>query len=327
MLPNDPHTYFSDVASKYLSGNASDLEVRELEKWVLADPENKRQFMAFKKAWMLSGLEKAAPIAHVDDLWKQTAAQLTPEAKVVPIKRNWLRIAAAIALLVLASTVIFYNLRPDEVFLAEATDTVNQVALTDGSQIALNQSSSLSYSFDKKKGTRVVNLTGDAFFDVARDEAHPFIIKTSLIEIEVLGTSFYVDAREGQPEIQVIVESGRVAVRYQSQETILEANEKAVFQISTNQLAKQINEDANYLALKTNKLVFENTSLDEVVFALNRQYHTNIQMENEGLKDCTLSSTFTNKSLTAVLNILESSMPGIEVIDEGNVVVLSGRCE
>lgn len=329
MKQQDIDSQYADLISSYLSGNANSQEVAALEQWVLADPDNRRQFMAAKKAWMLAGMAQQQPV-EVEALWEQTAQQLEMRQKEAAIKplwrRSWMRMAAAIVLLAALSFWIFQLIQPDAQLVAEATDAAKTVALPDGSQIILNQSSSIRYASGKEATERKVELEGDAFFEVARDEQHPFVIQTQALEIEVLGTAFYVDARQTQEEIQVIVESGRVAVRAGDVATILTANEKAVFQKNTQQLSKQQNEDSNFLSLKTNTLVFDNTPLTEVVFALNRQYHAQIVIQDDALKNCRLNASYQDKSLPAILTILESSFD-LQAKPQGTEILLTGSCE
>jgi transmembrane sensor len=329
MPQKDLHTYFTELAAKYLSGNASDMEVRELEDWVSEAPENKQTFMRLKKAWMLSGLQKANSQPDVNALWEQTQQQLFSEAKTVQLqpqynRRRWLRIAAAVAFLAVAATAIWLQPWSDPGLMA-TTDTPETFELEDGSQVILNRESSINYEFDADEGVRRVALSGDAFFDVARDEARPFVIQGRMVEIEVLGTSFYVDAREEAASVQVFVESGRVAVRQGAQETILEAGEMAAFTIASQQLQKEIITDSNYLTLKSKTLTFDDTPLEKVVEDLNRYYHAQLSIASPSLRTCSLSSTFTDKSLEAVLKILETSF-NLEVERSGDRIILSGEC-
>lgn len=330
MPQKDLQDYYLDLASKYLSGNASDGEVKELEDWVSADPENRQAFLLLKKAWMLSGIDRQQSTPDTGQRWRDTARQLFGDDRIVEMKprtsrRRWMSIAATIALLAVVATVIFLQPWGGRPMLAKATDESKTIELRDGSQVVLNRASTLAYSFDQETATRRVELSGDAFFDVARDEAKPFVVQSGAVQVEVLGTSFYVDAREGQPQVQVIVESGRVAVRQGEQEAILEAGEMAVFQIASQQLAKQAAPDQNFRALKTDTLQFDNTRLEEVVFALNRYYHAEITIGTDELKDCRLNSTFSNKSLEAVLLILQNSFD-LQVTRNGDGIVLTGTC-
>ena len=329
MQEQNQYEYYSTLMSKYLSGNATAAETAELEQWVLASPDNKKQFVDFKKAWMLSGMQAAEPV-DVDAQWQQTADQLFGGAKVVQMdsrkgRRRWLRIAAAVVVLAVSAAILYQQFRQPEAYFAQATTSSLPVDLSDGSRVTLNQASSIRFLAESENGEREVELQGDAFFDVARNEELPFVIQAQDVEVEVLGTSFYVDSRAEQAEVQVMVESGRVAVRAAGQEVILSANEQAVFDKEANALRKQANTDEHYLALKSGELVFEETPLETAIFALSRQYNTNLVIESEELKACPITSTFKNKSLRAVLAILEASF-GIQSAEDGDRIVLTGEC-
>lgn len=333
MEQDNLHTEKLSLISKYLSDNASSAEIAELEAWVLADPVHKEQFLAYKKAWILSGMQKSQGEIPVDKLWEETHAQLSESApaKVLTMtpKKNrfaWVGWAAAVLVLLIASFWFFQNQNSSGALLVESKNEVKNLNLADGSAVTLNQASSLAFTpASEEEVQRKVKLEGDAFFDVARDEVHPFVIQASSVEIEVLGTSFYVDAREDAEEIHVIVASGKVAVRSMGQEQILEANQKAIFSKAKEELRKAENDDENFRSLQTQTLVFSETGLEEVVFALNRQYNVNIRLGNEGLKACKLNATYKQKSLPAILQILEESL-GIEVEKRGTEIVFDGSC-
>ncbi|MCB0640888.1 MAG: FecR domain-containing protein [Phaeodactylibacter sp.] len=331
MTEQERHSYFLDLASKYLSGNATDSEVRELEDWVSADAANRETFMAVKKAWMLTGGQSGQSAVDVDGWWAKTESELFESAKVVPLEsrkgsRRWLSVAASITVVAVVAALLYLQPWSGEWMMAEAdADSSKKVELADGSEVVLNRSASLSYAYQPRSAVRRVELKGDAYFDVAKDPKNPFIIQCRMVEIEVLGTSFYVDAREEQDEVQVIVKSGRVAVRHQQQERILGAGEMAVFSVTGNRLDTLRPPDDNYQALKTNTLAFEATRLTDVVFALNRYYHANIRIESAALQDCLFSSTFTDKSLDTVLKVLEASFE-LTVRRENGLILLTGTC-
>jgi ferric-dicitrate binding protein FerR (iron transport regulator) len=329
MEQKDQHDYYSNLISRYLSGNTDAAEQKELEQWVLADPANKKQFIAFKKAWMLSGMQEPQD-TQVEAIWQRTSEELFPTAKVrkLPAHRSsnrWLKIAATVVVLIVSAALVYRHFQTPQPFFAATTTVTMPYDLSDGSRVTLNKSSSIRFLPKNENGEREVQLTGDAFFDVARDETAPFVIETQNVEIEVLGTSFYVDSRASQSAIQVIVQSGKVAVRAGNQEVILNKDEQAIFQKEENQLLKQTNQDENYLALKSGELVFKDTPLEAAVFALSRQFNTNIKIADEALRACSITSTFKNKSLAAVLTILESSF-GIQSVQQGDEVVLTGSC-
>lgn len=322
----DNHTDFLELTHKYLSGNASESEIRELEDMVSGNPEYRQQFMALKKAWILSGTAQSAEV-DVDRLWQQTAARLEakPAAAIRRLDRRWMAVAASAAILVVALVAVFVLSKPDSDFVAATEKDPEKFGLQDGTEVFLNRSSRLTYSQGVQSGQRRTELSGDAFFEVQHDPQRPFVIRTRGLEIEVLGTSFYVDARESQNQVQVAVESGRVAVRSQGQEFVLGPGQMAVYQIDAGQLDTLSAATPNYLALKTNTLVFDNTLLPEVVFELNRYYGEDIRLESEGLNNCAFSSVFTGKSLETVLKVLESSF-NLTATRQGEAILLRGTC-
>ncbi len=323
-----------DLLSKYLSGNASDEEVRQLETWVLADPANQAQFKAFKEAWMLSGMEKNSQNIDVEKEWAATSAQLFPEAKRIDLATRKqsrssfiLKIAAAIALLTVASIWVFRSSGGTGPIEILAKNKVIEQELPDGSTVSLNQFASLSYDAQMDGPVRNVTLKGDAFFDVARDTEHPFIIRTQNSEIEVLGTSFYIDSRTEQKEIQVIVKSGSVAFRAGGEEVILKANETGVFQKTRGQLIRKENKDDNFIGWKSNRLAFEESDFKDVIFVLNRHFHASIKLDNPALNTCKVTATYKDKTLDAVVRILEKTLD-IKSRKEGDQIIFSGQgCE
>ncbi|MEO0899737.1 MAG: FecR domain-containing protein [Bacteroidota bacterium] len=316
-----------DLIISYLSGNASSEEIAELEGWVLADPANQASFKEFKKAWLMTGMRASQAEVNVEANLESVSSQLFVDSKVVPLKRKanlslWLGVAAAVVLL-LTLSLWFFNQPIQMEFMAE--QKMEAIKLEDGSQINLNKGAELAYTFDEESGVRKVSLKGDAFFDVERDEEHPFIIEARSLQIEVLGTSFYVDTRQGVEWQTVTVESGKVAVRYGKQEVILTANEKAVLDVKQDTLTKDLNIDPNFNSIKTGKIVFDNTPIEEVVSTLSRHYGVKFELNLRKTKLCVMNGTFTNKSLKQVLDGLVATLE-IEGKLEGEKVILEGDC-
>lgn len=331
MQEDNGHIDPYQLIPKYLSGNASDPEVKLLEDWVLSSPENKARFNAFKKAWILSGVEGNARNIDVEQEWRFMAGQLFGSGKIVPLEARrgrsigfFARIAAAAAVLLLASVWIFQRLNQADHLEVATRNEVKEKLLPDGTQISLNQHSSVKYVPGKDGAYRRAELKGDAFFEVERDTARPFVVRAQNIEVEVLGTAFYVDAREGQPQIQVIVRSGSVAMAAGAEKITLTAGETGLYDKNSGELAKKQNEDANYLAWKTGVLVFENAGLESVVFDLNRKFHSRISIAGPELKACRLTATYDHKSLDAIIKIIEKTL-NIKAEIKGEEIIFSGQ--
>ena len=334
MDEKNKHIDYYELIPKYLSGNASDAEVKLLEDWVLSSPENKQQFKAFKKSWILSGIDGNGQNIDVEQEWEKVTGQLFSEGKVVPMKAKsgrriglFLRVAAAAVVLLVASIWIFNVINGDDFIEVVTQNQVQEDELPDGTEIALNQFSTLKYTPGENDQYRRVELKGDAFFEVERDTARPFVITTQDVQIEVLGTAFYVDAREDIDQVQVIVQEGSVAVSVKAEKIVLVAGEIGIYDKSEKTLVKNQNEDVNYMAWKTGMLYFDVIPLERVVFDLNRKFHAKISIGDEAIKQCPLDTTFDHQSLDAIIKIIESTF-NIKAERKGEEIILTGSaCE
>jgi transmembrane sensor len=328
--------HYHELAAKYFSGNPTDAEVQQLERWVLSAKENKQQFLELQRSWNLANVKEAAAKINVTDEWNAISEKLSnsdddTKGKVVALKvrtayTKVLQIAAAVLLLIVSGLYFYNTNKASNSLLVSSENTIIEEQLKDGTQVNLNQFSSISYE-DAKDGTRKVALQGDAFFDVARDESRPFVIKTEEVDVTVLGTSFYVDAREGQDEIQVIVASGKVEVEAGGKKVILTKGEVGTYVKSSQTLSEKQNKDVNYMAWKTNRLVYEEALLEKVVQGLGRTFHADIKLKPAGLKNCTLTATYEGQELGSILRILEKTL-NLKATINGERIVLSGSpCE
>lgn len=319
-----------DLIIKYLSGNASPEEIGELEAWVLADSKHKKQFMAIKKAWMISGAVEDPNQIDIDRKWTETSQKLFPSTQTLPLStpNRWpqrLAIAATIVgLIVLGIWLLNRGSSPAENYLA--SNSTQEVRLADGTQVFLNKNSSISFEQDKENAQRRAKLTGTAFFDVARDKSRPFVISTSTIQVKVLGTSFLVDAREKHSDAEVFVKSGLVRVSVPGKDSIeLKAGEGVRYSSTFEKLSKLSEVDPNYLSFTRDSLVFDNAPMDQVAEALSRHFGVDVSIENEALKTCRVNGTYTTESLTDILKLMEVSN-GIKFKKEGSGYLISGSC-
>lgn len=333
-IEND-HIDYSELISKYLSGNADTGEIRSLEEWVKASEINRKQFNAFRKAWMIVGLSHDQKTVDIDKEWRIFKTKVKPEGN-QNIRRletgkkiNLRSIAryAAVFLLVFASTFGLYKfLNTDKPTIILTQKSIITDNLPDGSHITLNQYSEISYSLSAKSKTREVALKGEAFFDIRSDANRAFMVRADDITIEVLGTEFYIDARKDQPLITVIVSSGSVSVKSQTDEIKLVDGEVGFYDRNSRNLKKSQNTDSNYLSWKTGTLIFEKSDLESVVFDLNRKFDTNIKIENPEIRSCKITARFTNKSLDAILKIIEQTLNVESVEREGEIILTGQSC-
>lgn len=206
-----------------------------------------------------------------------------------------------------------------EVVIDNESKSIRRELLPDGSSIWLQPNSSIRYSADFKKATREVHMTGEAFFEVTKDAAHPFIIYTGEVVTKVLGTSFNIRAYSNSPSVEVAVVTGKVSVRkatqidqlHPSDEVLLLPDEKAVFVEKENVLKKELiseNADEPVRIWEKTSVSFDNVPVSEVIKVLNKSYGTRIRVETKELNSYVLKADFSDQNLPDILQMLEKSL-------------------
>ena len=192
-----------------------------------------------------------------------------------------------------------------------------EITLSDGSMVRLNSNSEIIISEDFLRGTREIELIGEAFFDVAHNEEQPFIIHANQSTVRVLGTSFNVRSFPGQDNVQVAVVDGRVSFTNKNaidKETdtengvVLTQGQYAYMDIQKSTF--QVDDVAieNYLAWKNGELDFDGLPLEKVCVQLNRIYGVHCFFGDAEVKDLLLSANFSNESLDKTLSVIALSL-------------------
>ena len=174
-----------------------------------------------------------------------------------------------------------------------------------------------------------MELSGEAFFEVAKDAERPFIIKTALGEVTVLGTSFNVKDDPKAQTLEVNVSTGKVRLQPTGaqQHLVLVANETGIFDQTKNSLAKSGGAANNTAAWHTQRLVFENASFEEAIRQLSALHGVTLTADNEQVKRCTLTVTFDRKPLEEALETLATMFGAtLEKVAGNGYTFKGGRC-
>lgn len=212
---------------------------------------------------------------------------------------------------------------------AYVENSPSTIYLSDGSVVWLKEGSRLDYPSDFRGSTREVTLIGEAFFDIAKDQDKPFIILTANFTTSVLGTSFNIKAYENDVAQEVAVVTGKVLVSVKEdtdivKEVILEPNEKAIIQKEKSLIELVEVENSDHGALVKSKLVFMETSLEDIIKVLSRAHDVNISLVNENMKNCVITADLTDETLEISLEILSKAIHA-EYSMSGNKILLSGQ--
>ena len=275
-------------------------EERRLSAW-LKDDAHMRLFHEWEAEWHVQA--KAQASERTKAAWAKLAKsqQLTANSQPIiqPLNRlRWLRYAASVAVLAIIGGLAWW-LWPSggQAFIAQTGAQEQQnLALKDGSEIVLSESSSLAYAADFGKKTREVLFEGEASFRVAKDAERPFIIHTGDFSVTVLGTEFLLRAYPTDSIYTLQLTSGKVKLQYLQDSLFAETGDLVQFNTVTKLFRK--------------KLEANNILLSDLVIRLERLYDVHIEVGDTALANETLFiSINTDDSFEDVCAALEALLP------------------
>jgi len=182
--------------------------------------------------------------------------------------------------------------------------------LPDGSTGFLNSGSSLKYPV-QFTSSRKVWLSGEAWFDVAHDAEHPFVVRANKLNVEVLGTQFDVIAYNDDDSEEIVLNRGAVKVLAGNGSTlsVLKPNQRLVLDVKKMTYRKEITEASQYLGWTKGMLVLRNEPMERVVKRLSRWYNVDIAIKDKRLREYSFRATFIDEPLDEVLKILSKTTP------------------
>ncbi|MDX9882974.1 MAG: FecR family protein [Prolixibacteraceae bacterium] len=197
----------------------------------------------------------------------------------------------------------------------------SNVILADGTSVWLNSGSILSYSSDGKN-RRKVRLTGEAFFDVAKDKKDPFLVETRDYTVKVYGTQFNVRAYGDSGESETVLKEGSVSIiTDRNDEVKLMPGQRFFLNENKKCSLNEVNPDL-YLSWKDNLLRINNERLQDMVVRMERWYGVKIQVEKiEKVKDLRYTLTIKTESLREMLELMKFVTPLKYEINGENVIL------
>lgn len=325
-----------DFVNELLPGEAA-----ELHSLIANNAEYARQYELFRTYWS----EKDLDYSRDQAMFKKISSKIseydgtftTPKSPVPTIPRHTIYWKAAAAVLIIACAFFFYTSKPDVNQVADKSNwTVKTTSrglkktfiLPDGTHVTMNADSKLSYPLSFKGGIREVHLSGEAFFDVAEDHRHPFIIHTGKMNIKVLGTAFNVKSYPEDEASETTLLRGSIEVTLTDRPAdriILKPTEKLV--VNYSRPNKDLNEKfslpdgTNALTKITyfhtrdttimetswlqNKLIFNDEDFNSLARQMERKYNVEIDFKNEELKRLRFTGMFEQESLEDALKTLQ----------------------
>jgi ferric-dicitrate binding protein FerR (iron transport regulator) len=338
------------LSSKYFIDGLEKEESEELTE-LLKKPEYKERFEWFRNNWendqadtgckfdMNSGKDLTAEmIRKAEPGFEFKGPELSKSTSLITVKRNsrlWIGIAASIAIIIASAIIVNTLKKPagesvSALQYSEISTELGQlsdVSLPDGSKVFLNSSSRFIRPAEFSGNDRIVQLSGEAYFEIAPDPERPFIIHSNLILTQVLGTKFNVKAYSEEDIISVSVVEGivRISRKNTNPEAWIEigAGQEYVLDQSTQTEEVRAFSKDKVLGWREGKFVFESSPLKRVLPILSRKFDVEFVLENENLNQCQLTAVFDNENLETILDVISFAYD-IDYDFSGRKIILKG---
>lgn len=317
-----------EVLLRYLKNECSEEDLKQINAWLDESKDNARILFTQEEAFHSGKLEKfSSPEFMVEaeaSLREKINETRLSTIKTVYFKRT-MSIAAAIAILVVCALGATYflgdNAFEDDMLAITSDGPVREVTLPDGTKIWLNQSANLKYPKTFSKTERVVSLEGEAYFEVTKDAARPFTVKSDIMSVKVLGTSFNMKSgKEDQVAVVTLME-GEVEVKGNHEEgmVVLSPGQKAELNRVTKRLqVKQVNAKLDAV-WRNNMIPFDKATIFEIAKTLEELYNVRIILSPDITTNTYSGNLIRRQSIDSVLNSLKNSIPISYKITGNNV--------
>lgn len=339
---------FLVLITKKIAGEATEAELNELQELLQADRTLREKYTILRK-YLEESSYKAA--SNKESVLLKTLSRINEatiendeEDQATPViaitgKRSYrailLKWMSAAAIIVISISVFFYtqNKPPQKtgntlVQKQNAKGTKSTIVLTDGSKIWLNADSKIEYPEVFTGDTREVYLNGEAFFEVAKNPAKPFIIHLANGTVRVLGTSFNIRAYDNEKIVETSVATGKVAFipKYEKsgkkQDTIfLTPDNKVSYSLIKEEVITQPTTSAEDKAWTEGKMIFRAMSFEEIAVELERNFGKKVVFRNEEARNYRLTGSFQNNTLAEILFYLSKTKAFSYTISDEEIVI------
>lgn len=359
----------AELIAKKKAGEISPPESVELNGLLKDDEEAGLILDKADMIWSVPLETEAAEEHYVNGRWEKLHSRLWDKDAVIEAGRpvvklkllRYMAAVAAVAAVTIGIAWLWFGEQSENTTKQNIVSTKNgsrtKIELPDGSTVWLNAGSKLTYSDSFGKDLREIHLSGEAFFDVAKDAEHPFIIHANEIDIKVLGTAFNVRAYPDDKRTEATLIRGLIEVSFKDRPAdrlYLKPNEK--ISVVNGEIQTQLRSDMPETAvapssvksvdepvisfsrvtyrsprdstvLETawvkNKFIFRNKMFEELIKDMERWYNVSIECKDADLLQRHFTGSFYHESITEALDILRLSYSFHYTIDKNqNVVVI-----
>lgn len=298
-----------EMLLRYCEGSLDNEEKMLVENWIASDEEHEEIARNVHELYWATDTLRIMNEVDTEKALKKTDGIL--RKKRFNIVLLWTERIAAILFVPLLSAYLFQmkdKAEPTMMEIRTSPGMTTAFVLPDGTNVSLNSSSILRYPNFFTEDKREVELIGEAFFDVTKDSEKHFIVKTPGNErVEVLGTSFNMEAFPGDSILSTTLIEGKVKFYCGAGSIEMRPGEKIVYNTNTTKGKLVRTNGMVETAWRDGKIIFDNTPFDEVLRMISKRFNVDFVVKNEKYRKDSFTGTFSTQRLEQVLGVFSIS--------------------
>jgi len=299
---------------RYIAGDASAEEKSKMAEWLDADPDNMREFLAFRKLYDIT-------------LWQEdnTATQnINPSKSIFRVRKLFVEALKVAAVFAVAFFGARYFQPTSPAIVPVAMQTIHvpagqraELTLTDGTKVWLNAKTTFVFPDHFSANSRNVTLDGEGYFDVAANKQKPFIVKTEKYNVKVWGTKFNVMAYSGNAIFETSLLEGSVELLSPGTESGVKILPNERIFLENNRLVRGPISHFNHFLWKDGLISFDDESFPEMARELELYFDLKINLKNDQILNNRYTGKFRTKDgVEHILKVLQLSNQFKFKIDE-----------
>ena len=334
----EENKHIDELIANYLTEGLDKNALDELKTWIAASAENQQYFIRQREIWFSAVSREAASVYDKDKAFENFRNRVESQKEIQSTSRRgfslsalW-RYAAVVAIIIAAGCISYWqgevNVKDTfaDISVEAPLGSKTKLYLPDGTLVWLNAGSRMTYSQGFGVDNRKVELEGEGYFEVKRNEKIPFFVKTKDLQLQVLGTKFNFRDYPEDHEVVVSLLEGKVGLNNllrEEKEAVLSPDERAVLNKANGLLTVESVTATNASQWTDGYLFFDEELLPDIAKELERSYNVKIHIANDSLKTFRFYGNFVRReqNIQEVLEALASTEKMQYKIEERNITI------
>ena len=334
----EENKHIDELIANYLTEGLDKNALDELKTWIAASAENQQYFIRQREIWFSAVSREAASVYDKDKAFENFRNRVESQKEIQSTSRRgfslsalW-RYAAVVAIIIAVGCISYWqgevNVKDTfaDISVEAPLGSKTKLYLPDGTLVWLNAGSRMTYSQGFGVDNRKVELEGEGYFEVKRNEKIPFFVKTKDLQLQVLGTKFNFRDYPEDHEVVVSLLEGKVGLNNllrEEKEAVLSPDERAVLNKANGLLTVESVTASNASQWTDGYLFFDEELLPDIAKELERSYNVKIHIANDSLKTFRFYGNFVRReqNIQEVLEALASTDKMQYKIEERNITI------